>query len=404
MKEKIARQKEAIKADLDRDLPSWFTWAIKPAASLTFDLQQRRDSLVGRGGEIRASLNFWLLLPGNWILINDVVLEPEPDDFIQIDHILIGSPGVYLIETKAWEGAFLGYKDFWKRKDGSDWVRCESPTRQNQRHWVLFGKWAGETAKIPLDPKEWLFPMVLFTRANWLRVDNCSMPVYDNPFALALDLRRQSKRKVLTPEQANTIAEAIINAEPFPTDRIPTDRSGSGLEASHYQKLRARPAPSKSGSLENALESETEAVTSTPRKEEHFFSQVNEVGGGQPQSINVSPGGDKDKSDSTSKPDPTSAATVPMSPHLSPSTESSSYHPAGVDHGEEILDENNAPREQVTVKKGRTKDGRHYVKVFGTRTDAERIRAEYISRGERPDSLREDRFEKGAWFFYLGKG
>ncbi|MEM3421961.1 MAG: hypothetical protein QW315_06875 [Candidatus Hadarchaeum sp.] len=92
IKEKIPLEKETLKADLDQELPSWLDWALKPASSLVFDLQQRRDSLVGRGGEIGASLNFSLMLPGNWILINDVVLEPQREESIQIDHVLIGSP------------------------------------------------------------------------------------------------------------------------------------------------------------------------------------------------------------------------------------------------------------------------------------------------------------------------
>ncbi|MCL4426163.1 MAG: NERD domain-containing protein [Firmicutes bacterium] len=163
IQEKISREKEALQERLDEELPSWLAWALKPVAGLNFELLQGRDRMVGRGGEIRASLSFWLMLPGDWILINDVVLEPEPQEFIQIDHVLIGSPGVYLIETKAWEGAFLGYKDVWKRKDGSSWVGCESPTRQNQRHELLFAKWAAGIAKVPFDSKEWLFPIVLFT-------------------------------------------------------------------------------------------------------------------------------------------------------------------------------------------------------------------------------------------------
>lgn len=44
------------------------------------------------------------------MLVNDV-LEPEPEEFIQVDRVAVGPPGIYLVETKAWEGALMGYKD-----------------------------------------------------------------------------------------------------------------------------------------------------------------------------------------------------------------------------------------------------------------------------------------------------
>jgi hypothetical protein len=121
---KRARDRQRIQAGLNEDLPSWIRWALKPAVGVTRELRAARDSLKGALGQGRASLSFWLALSADWVLMNDVVLEPRPDVFIQLDHVLIGPPGAYLVETKAWRGAFLAVKDIWRRKQGNRWVKC----------------------------------------------------------------------------------------------------------------------------------------------------------------------------------------------------------------------------------------------------------------------------------------
>lgn len=147
------------------------------------------------------------------MVIDDVVLEPAPDDFIQIDHVLIGPPGIYLIETKAWEGAFSRYEDNWKRKEGNSWVRCESSTKQNLRHKKLFLYWIGK--KDLGASHNWescVYPIVLFTRCRWLKTTDCSMPVFTNGTALAWYLRRQVKNALLAPEMVERIAMAVVNS------------------------------------------------------------------------------------------------------------------------------------------------------------------------------------------------
>lgn len=221
IKEKLARDKELRLSKIDEELPSWISWALKPLASWAIDHWHKQDQARGDEGEDSAAIRFWLLLTGDWILINDVVLEPRPGEFIQVDHVLIGPPGVYLVETKAWEGAFRGNKDRWWRKAGNRWVSVKSPTEQNERHKRLFAFWLdrefGNT--LPADKESWLYPVVLFTRARWIKADGCSMPVFDSGLGLAWHMRKQTGHKVLTPEQAEAIAQAIVNARPRAEER-----------------------------------------------------------------------------------------------------------------------------------------------------------------------------------------
>jgi len=312
IKEKVAREKEEMKVHIDEELPSWITWALKPIAGVSFDLQRRRDDKCGEAGEDKAILGFWLLLTKEWVLINDVVLEPEPDEFIQLDHVLIGPPGMYLIETKAWDGAFSGYKDKWKRKQGNSWVFCKSPTGQNQRHARLFRKWLVNNlvnnidASLKDEAVKLVFPIVLFTRAKWLKVQECCMPVFESGLALSWHLRRQAKNVMLSSEQIEVIGKKIIIAESLaPLARKSLVKS-SGTKGSW----------SKCNSL---ISEKISSVISSP--------------------------------------------------------------------------------EQVEIKQ--TKDGRKYVKVVGSKDEAERVRARYSAQGCRPLPVKSDRFTKGAWYFYL---
>jgi len=57
---------------------------MKPLASYAFDQRHRRDCERGEGGEDWAAFNFWLFLSKEWVLINDVVLETEPEDLYKL--------------------------------------------------------------------------------------------------------------------------------------------------------------------------------------------------------------------------------------------------------------------------------------------------------------------------------
>lgn len=217
IKDKVAREKEGVKARVDEELPSWAAWALKPLVSFAFDRERARDNAKGEAGEDSAFFNLWLLLPRAWTILNDVVLEPEENEFIQLDHILVGPPGIFMVETKAWDGAFIGRKDNWKRKQGNRWIRCASPTRQSLRHLRLFKYWAIQAlgADVPANPEEWIHPHVVFTRAEWLKAADCSVPVFQGATSFALHVRRQTNRRILSPELVDTISEALAEAGPF---------------------------------------------------------------------------------------------------------------------------------------------------------------------------------------------
>lgn len=109
-------------------------------------------------------------------------------------------------------------------------MRCESPIKQNLRHVKLLKKWLSENMReiAPSILEEALFPVVLFTRAKWIKTNDCSMPVFDSGFGLSMCIRRKTKETLLSNGQIDKIAEAIINARPhtgFPSGTITANNS-----------------------------------------------------------------------------------------------------------------------------------------------------------------------------------
>lgn len=286
IREKIARKKRRLMDKMDEGVPSWISWALKPLAIWTYERDRALDESAGQAGERAASLSFWLLLPSSWVVMRDVVLEPEPDEFIQIDHLLVGPAGVYLVETKFWEGAFLCHNDRWRRREGDRWVPCKSPTAQNLRHARLFRRWLDANLSGRLPPGDWVHPVVLLLGSSWLRVEGSSMPVFDSGIALSWQIRRQSRVEILSPAGVELLSDAIACAKPL---------AGAGTP-SHQTKPVAH---------------------------------------------------------------------------------------------------------RVQVREGKTRDGRRYVVVTGTRETAERVRQSYMDRGVDAGRLRADRSGDG-WFFYFG--
>lgn len=208
---KVELEKEAMKKRVDEEVPSFVAWALKPIFGIVFDIQRDKYDHKGDECELDVGLRLRLVLSKEWILINDVVLEPRPDEFCQTDHIVIGPPGVFVIETKAWEGAFHGHKDRWKRKQGNRWVSCHSPTKQNLRHARLIKEWLTDICRLELPESEgWIKPLVVFTGAQWLKVNECSMPVFNGALELALYIRLQ-KERCLTPQQIESICHVLCN-------------------------------------------------------------------------------------------------------------------------------------------------------------------------------------------------
>lgn len=204
--EKIRLEKERTLGTKPAEDAGLFGWVTRTWADIKFEAEQHRKEEKGSWGELQVSQLLKRSLPDSWVLMNDVIVEPGPDKFAQNDHILIGPAGVFVIETKAWDGSFTAYKDHWKRRVGKDWVMCDSPTRQNARHAKLIGSWLLGTGlvKIVRPQEQWITPLVVFTQAKWLGVKECSHLVFQGANGLVKHLQSQTQ-SILSPAEIEKI-------------------------------------------------------------------------------------------------------------------------------------------------------------------------------------------------------
>lgn len=131
---RLAKQDETIKKEFQKKIqakieaekevlseykkPASFFGSLKEAIfGDPADKQRMANQQKGSAGEAQVAVKLRGSLSEDWVLMNDVIVEPEPEVYAQTDHILIGPAGVFIVETKAWQGAFKGYKDRWRRKE-----------------------------------------------------------------------------------------------------------------------------------------------------------------------------------------------------------------------------------------------------------------------------------------------
>lgn len=102
---KEAAEKEALKEKVRGEVSSLLAKVVNPILGAAFDFYRNIDKAKGNLGESNVGVKLRLGLSNKWILMNDVIVEPEPESFAQIDHVLIDPPGLYII-VPIFDGAF----------------------------------------------------------------------------------------------------------------------------------------------------------------------------------------------------------------------------------------------------------------------------------------------------------
>ena len=142
-------------------------------------------------------------LDDSYYLINDIRLSPHQN----IDHIVIGPTGVFVIETKNYEGEIVCNKDVWVIRyyaggEIKDYT-IKSPTKQVKRNALKVKKTLEK-----INPDIWINAIVVFTSNNAiLHLKDCSVPILK---ISELSEYIKSKRKLLSPQQVKTIGRFIL--------------------------------------------------------------------------------------------------------------------------------------------------------------------------------------------------
>lgn len=90
---------------------------------------------IGRRGEARVSRLINTLPAGEYSSFNDLIL-PTPDGLTQIDHLIVSIYGVFVIETKNYDGWIFGSAEQkqWTQTIYGKKSRFQNPQRQNFKH------------------------------------------------------------------------------------------------------------------------------------------------------------------------------------------------------------------------------------------------------------------------------
>ncbi len=169
------------------------------------DLYQLKNSVKGGWGEMVASFGVSLNLPDTWYCFENALI-PVGDRVTEIDRLIVGPGGVFLIEVKNWGGVYAAFRDNWKYKKNNQWVPLDtSPTKQSSYHQRCFYKWLRPL--VPGLPRDFVHAPVVFLSVRWLGVNQCSVPVLSGVSALRKFLNEAGT--VLSHEQVNSIVNAI---------------------------------------------------------------------------------------------------------------------------------------------------------------------------------------------------
>ena len=125
-------------------------------------------------------------LSDNYYLVNDVML---PESYGNIDHIILGPNGIFVIESKNYDGKIICNGDEWHRHyEGGLTISMRgrpywkpprdydigSPSKQVKRNAVKLKQFIQKTFKKPI----WVEGIVVFTNPNAeLELNNPSVPI-----------------------------------------------------------------------------------------------------------------------------------------------------------------------------------------------------------------------------------
>ncbi len=162
-------------------------------------------------------------LPDSDILFNNALIPTQkPGILTEIDHLIISTNGVFLVEVKTWKGSFSAYQDKWKRREGKKWVPMDqSPSSQSAYHQQMFESWIRNI--LPNLPANCVIAPVVFPVVDWVETTQCAVPVLQGVNSLLTFLK--SSRTCLTPEQVSEIAAAVANYTIPPPDLTPPKAS-----------------------------------------------------------------------------------------------------------------------------------------------------------------------------------
>ena len=109
---------------------------------------------VGEYGEKKVEYILKKLDPNMYMVINDLMLKTA-NGSTQIDHVVVSAYGIFVIETKCYQGWIYGSEDaeYWTQNIYGRKYQLFNPLRQNNSHIRAMRKLIGDQFKdVPIEP------------------------------------------------------------------------------------------------------------------------------------------------------------------------------------------------------------------------------------------------------------
>lgn len=146
------------------------------------------------------------LPPELFLVFNDMILTTADGKTTQVDHVVIGSHGIFVIETKNYQGKVYGNESSseWHQYLGQKDFPFHNPIHQNYGHV----KTLASTLQVP---ESVFVPIVVFPNQTTLRIEAHSPVLHINE--LADYIRDYSSTCHLTEAQMNTFYQVLCDVQ-----------------------------------------------------------------------------------------------------------------------------------------------------------------------------------------------
>lgn len=158
--------------------------------------------IKGYFGELQVR-NILKKLSSEYIVINNIMLRKEDNETTQIDHIVVSTYGIFVIETKNYKGLITGgdYSKVWIEHIYKKKYQFMNPIKQNYGH-------AKTLEKLLELPKDSFIPIVVFTEDGILKVKTSKIVINTKDLSKTIV---SFNNKIIEENQVKIIADKIIN-------------------------------------------------------------------------------------------------------------------------------------------------------------------------------------------------
>jgi len=209
---KVAQAEAEHEAAIRDRMPGFLRPVMLPLVAWVRRRRRAAWSRRGQAGEAAVTDSLRTLGAG-WVVVPDVVV-PVSERGMQLDHLVIGPNGLYVVEVKTWRQPARVWGDTWQIREGPQWRTVESPTRQNTWHVRQLKRWL-QVNGLP----EWaerVEGLVVVLETPRLQIKKPpSMPVYTRVLQAVRDIQQQDRQATDTAEARDRARlQAALGLEP----------------------------------------------------------------------------------------------------------------------------------------------------------------------------------------------